>query len=283
MASIVSSASHSASAAACAGPSVGERRIGRTLDRPLVDAHRERVADEQQLHGSSVLACAAVADLFVAEQPGPPGAPRVVLVHGSLDRSTAFLRVARALPDLTVVRYDRRGLRQVARGRARRRRSTSRWTTWRRWSATSPPSSSATASAAWWRSPSPAAIPSWPARWSPTRRRCRGCRRGRRTPRVGVALAEAGDDGDAAEQFMRRIVGDERWEALPDAHQGAAASRGSGAGRRAPLAAPAEPRALRPRRHPGAGGRRPRWRVASAPPGGGSAAGRRARRTASWW
>jgi pimeloyl-ACP methyl ester carboxylesterase len=33
----------------------------------------------------------------------------VVLVHGSLDRSTAFLRTIRLLGDLTVVRYDRRG------------------------------------------------------------------------------------------------------------------------------------------------------------------------------
>jgi pimeloyl-ACP methyl ester carboxylesterase len=32
-----------------------------------------------------------------------------VLIHGSLDRSTAFLRVSRELAELTVVRYDRRG------------------------------------------------------------------------------------------------------------------------------------------------------------------------------
>ncbi len=47
---------------------------------------------------------------------GPAGAPLVVLVHGSLDRGTAFYKVARRLDDLRVVRYDRRGY-----GRSRHR------------------------------------------------------------------------------------------------------------------------------------------------------------------
>ena len=43
----------------------------------------------------------------------------------------------------------------------------------------------------------------------------------------GVALAESGDAADAAEHFMRRIVGDDRWEALPARTQGrSAAPRG---------------------------------------------------------
>lgn len=37
------------------------------------------------------------------------GAPIVVLVHGSLDRAASFSRVARRLPELGVVTYDRRG------------------------------------------------------------------------------------------------------------------------------------------------------------------------------
>ena len=37
------------------------------------------------------------------------GDPVVVLVHGSLDRSTSFTRVLRRLPDLHTVVYDRRG------------------------------------------------------------------------------------------------------------------------------------------------------------------------------
>jgi pimeloyl-ACP methyl ester carboxylesterase len=40
---------------------------------------------------------------------GSAGASLVVLVHGSLDRGTAFYKVVRRLPDLQVVRYDRRG------------------------------------------------------------------------------------------------------------------------------------------------------------------------------
>jgi pimeloyl-ACP methyl ester carboxylesterase len=39
------------------------------------------------------------------ESPGPP----IVLVHGSMDRSGSWVRVARELRDLHTVRYDRRG------------------------------------------------------------------------------------------------------------------------------------------------------------------------------
>lgn len=48
-----------------------------------------------------------------------PGAARVVLVHGTMDRATSFAKVARRLDDLHVVRYDRRGYgrsRQVGTG-----------------------------------------------------------------------------------------------------------------------------------------------------------------------
>jgi pimeloyl-ACP methyl ester carboxylesterase len=38
-----------------------------------------------------------------------PAAPTVVFVHGSLDRSTSFMRTVRRLPDLNCVVYDRRG------------------------------------------------------------------------------------------------------------------------------------------------------------------------------
>ena len=44
-----------------------------------------------------------------AGRPRRPGAPTVVLVHGSLDRGESFRRVMRRLPELTVVAYDRRG------------------------------------------------------------------------------------------------------------------------------------------------------------------------------
>lgn len=38
-----------------------------------------------------------------------PAGPRVVLVHGAMDRSASFVKAARRLPDITVIRYDRRG------------------------------------------------------------------------------------------------------------------------------------------------------------------------------
>lgn len=49
--------------------------------------------------------------IHVVDQPAPdhPGAPVVVIVHGAMDRSSSFGRVAKQLGELHVVRYDRRG------------------------------------------------------------------------------------------------------------------------------------------------------------------------------
>jgi pimeloyl-ACP methyl ester carboxylesterase len=48
--------------------------------------------------------------LHILERAGSaPGAPTVVLVHGSLDRAESFRRVMRRLPELDIVAYDRRG------------------------------------------------------------------------------------------------------------------------------------------------------------------------------
>lgn len=41
--------------------------------------------------------------------PGPGVAPRALLVHGTMDRSTSFTRIAQRLPEWTIVTYDRRG------------------------------------------------------------------------------------------------------------------------------------------------------------------------------
>jgi pimeloyl-ACP methyl ester carboxylesterase len=50
------------------------------------------------------------AGLHITERAGPaPGAPAVVLVHGSLDRAESFRRVMRRLPEVAIVAYDRRG------------------------------------------------------------------------------------------------------------------------------------------------------------------------------
>jgi pimeloyl-ACP methyl ester carboxylesterase len=138
----------------------------------------------------------------------------VVLVHGSLDRSTAFLRTIRLLEDCTVVRYDRRGYgRSLAAG-------------------TCPRFSDQVDDLAEVLGGAPAVVVghslggvvalafaerhpdlaravvayeapmAWQP-WWPT------------TTEGGAATASTGSAGDAAERFMRRMVGDERWEALP--------------------------------------------------------------------
>jgi pimeloyl-ACP methyl ester carboxylesterase len=51
-----------------------------------------------------------VPELHVVERPvSSEGAPLVVLVHGTMDRSTSFHRVMAALADCSVIAYDRRG------------------------------------------------------------------------------------------------------------------------------------------------------------------------------
>jgi len=45
----------------------------------------------------------------VAAVPGGPDADRIVFVHGALDRSSAFVPAFRRLRDCELVRYDRRG------------------------------------------------------------------------------------------------------------------------------------------------------------------------------
>lgn len=50
-----------------------------------------------------------VAGLAVIEHAGRDDGPRVILVHGGMDRASSFGRVARLLPDVALLRYDRRG------------------------------------------------------------------------------------------------------------------------------------------------------------------------------
>ena len=49
-----------------------------------------------------------VSALFTVER-GPADGPLVVLIHGTMDRSTSFARVQRSLDDLRTLAYDRRG------------------------------------------------------------------------------------------------------------------------------------------------------------------------------
>ena len=162
-----------------------------------------------------VLVSSAVTGIFAVEHEGAAEAPRVVLVHGSLDRSSAFLRVQRLLEDLTVVRYDRRGYAKsvdvgactsfddqvddlagvvadrpsivvghslggvVALAFAQR----------------CPHLVPAVVA---YESPMPW-LPTWPSGTAGS-----------------AAMAGDGHAGDAAERFMRRMIGDARWESLPE-------------------------------------------------------------------
>ncbi len=153
-------------------------------------------------------------DLFVAEQPGPPGAPRVVLIHGSLDRSAAFARTARELTDLTTIRYDRRGYgRSLGAGVCR---TFDEQVTDLAAVVTGVPAvvvghslGGVVALAFAGRSPELVrAVVAYEAPmpwldWWPS------------NTAGGSALVD-GDEADAAERFMRRIVGDDTWEALPE-------------------------------------------------------------------
>lgn len=156
-----------------------------------------------------------MATLFVAEQPAPPGAPRVVLIHGSLDRSTAFLRTMRLLDGLAVVRYDRRGY-----GKSREAGVCETFSeqvddlagvVGARPSVLFGHSLGGVVALAF-ASRHPELVAAvvayeapmaWEPWWPPG-------------TAGSVAMAGQGSEGAAAEQFMRRMIGDERWEALPE-------------------------------------------------------------------
>ena len=138
----------------------------------------------------------------------------MVLVHGSLDRSTAFLRVVRLLPDVTTVRYDRRGYdRSLAAGPC-----TSFQDQVDDLAAVVAGQPSvlvghslggviALALAAQQPRVAQAVLAyeapmSWMPWWP--------------TSTAGSRATRDGDGAGAAERFMRRLIGDDRWEALPE-------------------------------------------------------------------
>lgn len=173
----------------------------------------------------------SVPGLHVVARPPSTGdgaagspAPRAVIVHGAMDRATSFAKVDRRLPDLEVVRYDRRGYAGsvelgpaplpahvadliamlggvpsvvvghslgavIALVAAQRAPELVR-------------------SLVLFEAPTP-----W-APWWPT------------SSAGGVAVAHAADPGDAAERFMRRMVGDQLWERLPPSTRAARRAEG---------------------------------------------------------
>lgn len=138
----------------------------------------------------------------------------MVLVHGSLDRSAAFARVQRHLADLRVLRYDRRGYGRslhvaIAEGFEAQVDDLAAVVGARPAVIVGHSLGGVVALAFAERYPELVdavvayeAPMSWASWWPGSS--------------AGSAASEhPGDAGDAAEQFMRRMVGDDRWEALP--------------------------------------------------------------------
>ena len=151
----------------------------------------------------------------MAEQNGGSGAPMVVFVHGSLDRSSAFLKVQRHLRDLHLVRYDRRGYaKSIALGAAssfdvqvddlaavvddRPAVICGHSLGGVIALALAERSPELVRAVVAFESPMP-----W-ASWWPT-------------ATAGGAAVGGSDDDGAAERFMRRLIGDDRWDELPEA------------------------------------------------------------------
>lgn len=161
-----------------------------------------------------------VAGLHVVAS-GPETAPPVVLVHGTMDRSTGFAKVARRLEaHYRVVRYDRRGYaRSHAAGPPYTCEAHVDDLLTLLWSLDGRPAAIVghsyggnVALAAAVRAPEQVRavgcyeVPlQWQSWWPGTT--------------AGMAAAAAGRDGgpeEAAEMFLRRMLGDELWGRLPD-------------------------------------------------------------------
>jgi pimeloyl-ACP methyl ester carboxylesterase len=155
--------------------------------------------------------------LHIVDRPGPGAL--VVLIHGSMDRSVSFFKIADLLPQLHVVMYDRRGyaksldVQPPASGLDDHVADLFEVVDERPAVLVGHSYGGAIALAAATRRPdliravgafeTPMAwMPWWP----------------KRSAGGGVADAavRAADPGDAAEGFLRRMVGDARWESLPD-------------------------------------------------------------------
>ena len=151
-----------------------------------------------------------------AEEAGDPAHPVVAVIHGSMDRSAGMLKLSRRLDgDFRVLRYDRRGYGRsfphvgpftmdaqtddlVALLAGRRAVLIGHSYGGNVALATADHHPDLVAGVAIYETPL-----SWEAWWPGT-------------TAGSIAVAEAGKPREAAEQFMRRILGAQRWEALPE-------------------------------------------------------------------
>jgi pimeloyl-ACP methyl ester carboxylesterase len=151
-----------------------------------------------------------------SEEAGAEEHPLVVLIHGSMDRSAGMLKLSRRLDaDFRVLRYDRRGygrsfphpgpftmVDQVAdlagllAGRKAVLVGHSYGGNVALTAAAEHPG--LVAGVAVYEVPL-----SWESWWPGT-------------TAGAIAVAESGNPGAAAERFMRRMIGDQRWDALPE-------------------------------------------------------------------
>jgi pimeloyl-ACP methyl ester carboxylesterase len=170
----------------------------------------------------------------VPEGP-PPTGPLVVLVHGSLDRSSSFGRVLRRLSDLHTVVYDRRGyhrsrevapfdgtleghiddLLEVVDGRPAVVIGHSYGGAVTLGAALRPGPASSIRSIAVYEPPMP-----WLDLW-PKRPAASSGGRDASVSTSGDSGAGEDDYGLAAERFFRRMVGDAAWDRLPAAEKAA--------------------------------------------------------------
>lgn len=151
-----------------------------------------------------------------AEEAGAPDAPLIALIHGSMDRSSGLLRLSRRLDDcFRVLRYDRRGYGRSASSAAgpfdmgaqvddlatllagRRALLVGHSYGGNVALATAASHPELVAAVAVYETPL-----SWEPWWPGT-------------TAGASATATNGDPADAAERFMRRLLGDQLWESLP--------------------------------------------------------------------
>lgn len=166
-----------------------------------------------------------MSDLW-AEEAGDPSHPLVVVIHGSMDRSAGMLKLSRLLDeDFRVLRYDRRGYGRsfphagpftmggqvddlVGLLDGRRAVLVGHSYGGNVALATAARRHDLVAGVAVYEMPL-----SWEPWWPGT-------------TAGAIAVASAGRPHEAAEQFMRRMIGNRRWEALPEATREARRNEG---------------------------------------------------------